>query len=299
MSLAMIEPPDNSSLYRSPEGYQRAMEHYDATLQGITVPYETRYVSTSFGPTHVVICGRDNGKPVVLWHGQNANVMSWLHWIPALAPTYRCYMVDVIGGMGKSAPSRLSKKGLAYGQWAAEVLQGLALKRASMIGASQGGWLIAKLGNVAPEAIESATLMSSAGFLPLNLFQVFRMLPRVLFKPPEEAARQMLAIVSAPDVPPNPFFLELLELMVRYFRSEAAVPAMYDEEIRKLTAPTYLLMGQYEMAMNPYKVIERGVALLPNLVTAEIVPGVGHSMIHRQPDWVISRVLNFLERYSR
>jgi pimeloyl-ACP methyl ester carboxylesterase len=74
---------------------------------------------------------------------------------------------------------------------------------------------------------------------------------------------------------------------------------MSDEEIRKLTAPTYLLMGQYETAMNPYKVIERGVELLPNVVIAEIVPGVGHSMIHRQPDLVISRVLNFLEWYAR
>ena len=295
----MIVPPDNSSLYKSAEGYQRVMEHYDATLQGMVVPYETRYVETSFGPTHIVVCGRENGKPVVLWHGQNANVMSWLHWIPALAPTSRSYVIDVIGGMGKSAPCRPSKKGLDYGQWAAEVLEGLELKRASMIGASQGGWLIAKLGNVAPEAIESATLMSSAGFLPLSLIRVFRMLPRVLFKSPAEAAREMLAIVSAPDVPPNPFFLELLELMLRYFRSEAAVPAMRDEEIRKLTAPTYLLMGQYETAMNPYKVIERGVELLPNVVMAEIVPGVGHSMIHRQPDWVISRVLNFLERYAR
>ena len=292
-------PPDNTSLYKSVEGYQRVMEHYDATLQGMAVPNETRYVETSFGPTHIVISGRENGKPVVLWHSQNANMMSWLHWLPSLAPTYRSYVVDVIGGMGKSAPSRPSKKGLAYGQWAAEVLDGLELKRASMIGISQGGWLIAKLGNVAPETIESATLMSSGGFLPLSLIQVICMLPRVLFKSPAEAARAMMAIVFPPDVLPDPFFRELLEMTLQYFRMEAATPAMSDDEIRKLTAPTYLLMGQYETAMNPYKVIERGVKLLPNVVIAEIVPGVGHSMIHRQPDWVISRVLNFLERYAR
>jgi pimeloyl-ACP methyl ester carboxylesterase len=205
-------------------------------------------------------------------------------------------MIDVIGGMGKSAPSRPSKKGMAYGVWAAEVLEGLELKRANMIGISQGGWLIAKLGNVAPEVIKSAALLSSGGFLPLSLIRVISMLPRVLFKSPEEAAREMMAIVNAPDLPPDPFFLEMFELVLRYFRSEAAVPAMNDEEIRKLTAPTYLLMGQYETTLNPYKVIERGVKLLPNLVRAEIVPGVGHSMLHRQPDWVISRVLRFLER---
>jgi pimeloyl-ACP methyl ester carboxylesterase len=294
----MILPPDSSSLYKSDEGYKRVMEHYDAMLNGLVIPCETRIVETSFGPTHLVICGKENGKPVVLWHGQNANAISWFHWLPALAPIYRCYVIDVIGGMGRSAPTRPSKKGLAYGHWAAEVLDELELKQASMIGASQGGWLIAKLGNVAPETIESATLMSSAGILPLNLGQVFRMLPRVMFKKPEEAAREMLAIVSAPDVPPNPLFLDLLELMLRYFNSEAVVPAMSDAEVRNLTAPTYLLMGQYETAMNPYKVIERGVNLLPNLVIAEVVSGVGHSMIHRQPDWVISRVLNFLERYA-
>ena len=62
----------------------------------------------------------------------------------------------------------------------------------------------------------------------------------------------MLAIVSAPDVPPDPFFLELFELMMRRFRSVAIVPAMRDEQIKALKAPTCLLMGQYETAMNPY-----------------------------------------------
>jgi pimeloyl-ACP methyl ester carboxylesterase len=294
----MIASPDNSVLYKSAEGYQRVMEHYDETLQRMAVPYETCYTETSFGPTHIVITGNKNGKPVVLWPGQNANVLSWLHWLPALTPIYCTYVVDGIGGMGKSAPSRPSKKGLAYGEWAAEVLKGLELMQASMIGISQGGWLITKLANVAPEMIASATLMSTAGFLPLSMSNVLRMLPRVLFKPPEEAARVMVEIVSPPDVTLAPIFLELLEMMLRYFRSESAAPVLSDEEIRKLTAPTYLLMGQFETALNPYKVVKRGVEQLTNLVYAEIVPGVGHSMIHSQPDWVVSRVLNFLKLYA-
>ena len=173
----MIEKPDNSILYKSAEGYQRVMAYYDATLEGMAIAHETHYIDTSYGPTHILVSGNEKGEPVVLWHGQNANLLSWLHWLPTLTPTVQVYVIDVIGGMGKSAPSRPSKKGLAYGQWAAEVLEGLELKRASMIGASQGGWLIAKLGNVAPETIESATSMSSAGFLPLSMTRVFRMLP--------------------------------------------------------------------------------------------------------------------------
>jgi hypothetical protein len=45
-------------------------------------------------------------------------------------------------------------------------------------------------------------------------------------------------------------------------------------------------------------VIKRGVELLPNLIKAEIVPGVGHSMIHKEPDWVISRVVDFIKQQN-
>ncbi|NIV30105.1 MAG: alpha/beta fold hydrolase, partial [Anaerolineae bacterium] len=163
----MITPPDNAPLYKSAEGLQQVMAQYDAAFEAMGVPCETRYVDTSQGPTHAVICGKEDGRPVVLWHGQNANAATWAHWIPALAPGYRVYAVDVIGGMGKSAPSRPSKKGMAYGEWAAEALEALGLERASMIGASQGGWLIGKLASVAPDKVGCAVLISSAGFLPV------------------------------------------------------------------------------------------------------------------------------------
>lgn len=294
----MIKAPDNSSLYKSTEGYQSVMAHYDQTLQEKELPYESHYIETSFGPSHIVTFGEEEAEPLVLWHGQNANALSWLHWIPFLAPVYRCYVIDVIGGMGKSAPSRPSKKGMAYGEWAAEVLEGLALEQSSMVGISQGTWLITKLANIVPESIKSATLMSASGILPLDMRMVFRTLPRVLFKPTEEAAKAMVDVITPPDVQLDPLFLDILVLMMKHFRSESAVPVLPDDEIRKLTAPTYLLMGQYETAVKPYKVIERGLKLLPNLIKAEIVPGVGHSMIHREPDWVPYRVVNFINNYT-
>jgi pimeloyl-ACP methyl ester carboxylesterase len=179
------------------------------------VPYESKYVETRFGPTHVVVSGRVQGKPIVLWHGLNANAATWANWIPALAPIYRVFAIDTIGGLGKSAPSRLAKKGPAYGQWAAEALEGLGLERANMIGASNGSWLILKLASVVPDVIGSAVLMSSAGFKSLSMKMVLRMIPRSLFKSPEEIARGLLELLSPPDLPPDPFFLTFFELIVR------------------------------------------------------------------------------------
>jgi len=125
------------------------------------------------------------------------------------------------------------------------------------------------------------------------------MIPRSLSKSPEEIARGLLELLSPPDSPLDPFFLEFFELIVRSdFRSEQMAPVLTNKEIGQLAAPTCLLIGQYEVSFNPYKAIARGLSLLPNMITAEIVPGVGHGVVHRQPDWVISRVVGFLEKYA-
>jgi hypothetical protein len=135
---AMIELPDDSSLYKSPEGYQAVMAHYDAAFDRMGLPYQVRYVETRSGPTHAVVCGHDNGRDLVLWHGLNANSTTWVKWMHTLAPDYHLYAIDTIGGLGKSAPSRPPRKGTAYGQSAAEALEGLGLERANMMGSVTG-----------------------------------------------------------------------------------------------------------------------------------------------------------------
>jgi pimeloyl-ACP methyl ester carboxylesterase len=297
----MVTPPDNSSLYKSAESYRKVMAHYDTSFQNMGFPYETKYVETHFGPTHAVISGNEDGKSVVLWHGGNTNSTIWTSWITTLAPTYRVYAIDTIGEMGKSAASRPSRAGPAYGQWAADALDGLGLRRANMIGVSNGGWLILKLASVAPDKIGSAILVSAAGFRPLNIKFAFRFMVPYLTKSPAETARRFWDILSPQGLPPDPDMLELFELMLGEFHlGFGSPPTIGSAEIRQLTAPTYLLMGQYEVtfAPNPYKVLERGLSLLPNVVAAEIVPGAGHMMTHERPDWVLARVISFLERYA-
>jgi pimeloyl-ACP methyl ester carboxylesterase len=263
------------------------------------VAYESAFVDTRFGTTHAVICGHEDGKRVVLWHGGNANSTASTKWIAHLAPTYRVYAVDTIGEMGKSAPSRPSRAGPAYGEWAADALEGLGLEQANMVGVSNGGWLILKLAGVAPQRIGSATLVSAAGFQPVSWKFVLRSMVPFLTKPPAETARRFWEILSPPGVPPDPDYLELFELMLGDFRiGFRGPPQVKDEEIRQLTAPTYLLMGAYEITFDPYRALKRALRLLPNVTAADIVPGVGHLMVHRQPAWVTGRISSFLDRYA-
>lgn len=172
------------------------------------------------------------------------------------------------------------------------------MKQANMIGISNGGWLITKLGGVAPEMIGSAVLMSTGGFKPISKMLIVRMMPHLIFRSPAMSARRFLGLLSPPGTPPDPDTLETFELIMGHFRFEQNPPVLCDVEIRQLTAPTCRMMGQYEKSFNPYKVIERGLGLLPNVITAEIVPGVGHGMINERPDQVIGRVISFLERHA-
>jgi len=164
-----------------------------------------------------------------------------------------------------------------------------------MIGVSNGGWLILKLGGVAPELIGSAVLLSAAGLMPVSLKLVWQIVTRSVNKDPRVIAERLVELLSPPDLPADPFYIDFFELILTSkFRGEQVAPRISDEEIKKLSAPVYLLMGQYERSFDGYKALERGINLLPNVTRAEIVPGVGHSMEHRESDWVTNRISDFL-----
>ena len=59
-----------------------------------------------------------------------------------------------------------------------------------------------------------------------------------------------------------------------------------------------MLFGEFERSFNPQKAFNRGTKLLPDLVKAEIVLGVGHSMEGKESDWMISRIIPFLEEFG-
>ena len=290
--------PDPMKFYKSPEGYRLSMAFYDSAFMGMKVPCESTFVETRHGRTHVIISGKKNGPPVVLFHGLSANPTMWIMQIEALAKTYRVYAPDTIGQMGKSAPVRLPERGPGYGEWAADTLDGLGLKQANLIGSSFGGWLIFKLAAVAPQKIKSAILMSTAGIKRAGFVARlgFLLVPMIPF--PMKASEMGLKMMLPPGVQPDANTQALSDLMMAHFRLEQVPGPLPDTDLKTLTAPTALMMGQYDIAFNPNAVIERALRVLPNLVSVEVVPGVGHGMNVDKPAEVNARLLAFLQKYG-
>lgn len=286
--------PDNRVLYKTAEGYRRAMDAYDKLLGKLTVPYETHWVETSGGLTHVMSAGNVDAPPLFFWHGMDASAPTWVQQINAAALQYRVYAADIPGSMGKSAPERLDRSTDAFGLWMRDVMDGLGVIQAHQVGISLGGWLILKLANVAPEKITSAVLMSSAGFVRPDLRLIFKMLPVLLFTPPKQRGRAFLKVMGVPGIEPADQDTEMFDILMQEFDYEQAPGPLPDSALRHLTAPTCLLMGEHEAAFPPKAVIKRAQSTLPNLVKAEIVPGVGHGMISEDVPLVNERILGFI-----
>lgn len=275
------------------------MDAYDALLSQIKLPIETCLLETRHGLTHVLIAGPDDAPPVILWHGMGACAPTWANQINRLAQEYRIYAPDTPGSMGKSAPQRPPRNGPAYGEWMIDVLAGLGIASAYMAGISLGGWLICKLAILAPEKIEGAVLISSGGIKSNSVNVFFRMAPMLILSPflsADRKAQMFLRVMSPPGQQLAEQDRTLFAVMLHDFKFEGNAPsALSDDDLRCLTAPTCLLMGEYEAAFEPLGVIQRAKAILPNLQRAELVPGVGHGMISEDPDTVNQHILHFIK----
>lgn len=294
----MVTPPDTRLLYKSIDGHARSLTTYDWLIKFITVPYTSTWVETSVGVTHVICAGREDAPIIVLLHGQGASAPTWNGQINELAQHYRIFAPDVPASMGKSTPTRLPRSGMKAGEWLKATLDGLGVTTAHLVGISNGAWLILKLATVAPEKMKSATLLSAAGIVPTSLRLMTKAIPFLTVGPFVSPARktQMFGrMLGVPGKPMNEQDQAMFTVLLGDFKMEPTPGPLPENELHCLTAPTQLLIGEHEAAFPAPNVINRAKAVLPNLVRAEVLAGVGHGMITEDVSLVSNRISAFVQ----
>jgi len=281
-------------LYRTPEGMASAMAAYDSALARLRVPYETLAVPTRFGQTHVLAAGPRGAPTLVMPHGWNGNAAGWWPQINTLAESLRLYAPDTIGQAGRSAPARPSTRGPAYGLWLADVLDALQLARPALVGGSGGAWLILKLAEVAPERIGRAILLSPAGFVPPRLRFLLRAAWIGMLRPDATTPMRYARLASPPPLRIDESEVRLGAPALLSLKPQLPPPVLPNRTLRRLAAPTMLLVGEHEAIFPPRAVLGRARRTLPNLVHAEIVSMAGHNLSYEQPELVNARILDFV-----
>ncbi len=153
------------SIYKSPEARETLMRLYDKKLASLPVVCESRYIDTLAGSTHVLIAGREDAPPLVLLHGINAGAPLALEAISGLADTHRIYAIDSIGQTTRSAETRLPLADNSLGKWLTDVLNGLHLAKASVIGVSYGAFLANKLVAFSPDRVQKLIYVVPGGLV--------------------------------------------------------------------------------------------------------------------------------------
>jgi pimeloyl-ACP methyl ester carboxylesterase len=163
--LGTIRKP--SSIYRSPQVRARFMEMYDAKMAKWPVPYESRFLDTSYGPVHVIVSGPEVARPMLLLHASGVPAWSWIYNVEEFSQRYRTYAIDLIGDAGRSEYASLDKRmrdGRDEAELYAEIADQLGVGGACVVGASEGGFVATQYALHAPERVEKLVLLGPMGY---------------------------------------------------------------------------------------------------------------------------------------
>ena len=137
--------------------YERA---YAASLELWPIPFESRFVRTPFGDTHVIVAGEPDGEPVVMLHAASLSAVQWYLQAEVLGRTHRLFAVDLMGDIGLSRQRAEVHTRAQAAEWLAGVLDGLELANAALVGSSFGGFHAVNLAVARPDRVRSLALLA-------------------------------------------------------------------------------------------------------------------------------------------
>lgn len=312
-------------LYKTEAGYREIMTWYENALAALPLDFESRYVETRYGRTHMLVSGPADAPPLVLVQGYGGSAPLWNYQLPDFSTQHRVYTLDLPGQPGRSAPVVPGLFGDNYALWLTEVLDALDLDRAHIGGVCLGGWIGLKFAAFAPDRVDKLVMLSPVGLARFKIYvrsgiplvlsfgrdttRAGERLLRMAFNPPgsglpfnREVARAFLPVIKhyrvgvlAGIAAQRPSLKEFYKGARALFKFVGAEPG---HELARIKAPTLLLVGEHESIYDPHRAVERARQHIPDL-TAEIVPRTGHATIYDRPDYVNPRILRFLAEGSR
>ena len=290
--------------FKTEAGEARYQAAYDAALQDWPVACEALDIETELGPTHVIASGPADAPPLVLLPSFAGTALAWRPNIAALAERHRCYAVDVIGQPGRSLARRRLEDPDDYAPWLAELLDRLGVGRAAFVGCSFGAFLAARQALWAPGRVERVAMIGPPGVfaamswrvaLTMRTARLRRRVRRLLGDKREPSARTLHA-PGAPQHPEDDAWRRLMGVTMAESPevSVTQAPVFSRAELKRITAPMLLLIGEYEQLYDPAATLARARRLKPG-IAAELVSGADHIAAMAQPDIVNARLLGFLD----
>lgn len=163
-----------SGMFKSTKHESDYMAAYESTLALWQTAYESIYIETGYGTTHVIVSGPESGDPIMLLNGFGFGAIMWYPNVEALATRYRVYAIDVIGEFNKSVITKDFHERRDYVNWLNELMDKLGVKKVSFIGHSNGGWHALNFTIDMPDRVDKVILLApAASFESFSLWNSF------------------------------------------------------------------------------------------------------------------------------
>jgi len=280
-----------NAIYKSKRGAEAVRERYLQFLDRWPLPSERIVVPTREGVTFVLACGPKDAPPLLLFHGSGANATMWLGDIGEWSKHFRCYAVDMIGEPGMSSPSRPKLDSDAYALWLDDVLKGLKIERASIVGVSLGGWLALDYATRKPERVTKLALLCPGG-VGRQKSTILLALPLMFFgRWGRTKLRSFVLGHTMQDTSGMKEMSEFASLVFANFRPRRGkLPVFSDAKLRALTMPLLAIVGGRDVLLDSRQTARRLERAVPK-ADIRFLPKTGH-LIRGQT----AAVLEFLKR---
>ena len=154
---------DPLKLYKSVDGYRAIMEWYESLVEKIEVPFESLYVNTRFGRTHMLAAGPKDAPALFLISGVAGCAPLWRKQLESLSANFRVYALDIPGQPGRSDPNPPVLPERRLRRLALDVLDDLGIERAHVAGISAGAWIAMRFGSLHPSRVRKVVMLGPTG----------------------------------------------------------------------------------------------------------------------------------------
>jgi len=278
------------NVFKSETAKTRIINTYNQLLDMWDIDKIEKEITTTYGTTHVILCGNESHPPLILFHGVGDNsALMWIYNAKTLSRYFRLYAIDTIGGPGKSCPNKNYNKNFDDVRWIDEVLAELMLNKIYMAGVSNGAYLTQYYGIHRPERVIKMICMAST--VPVKdsdkkpnpmktMMKIF--LPEALF-PTKANTIKLLHKLCGKNITAfteNHIVIEHYQCLLKGFNNMAMryhkIISFNDEQINSIREKTLYLVGEDD----PFAKSGGKDALLKNRMNVKFFPEVGHGINH-------------------
>lgn len=251
------------------------LDRYDRVLARWPAPTSSVDVPARHGVTHVNVCGPEGAPAVVLLAGGGSTSTSWFAVAGALAASHRVFAIDLPGEPGRSvAGDRMRSVDDLMG-WLTEVLDGLGVESAAIVGHSYGAMVALAFAWRRPERVERMVLLDpNSCFAGFRAGYLLRALP-LLLRPTGARQRSLIGWETAgSDVDPD--WLDLVAYGAEHFpATRPVVPKRpRPRDLERLHCPTTVVLAE-RSRVHDIRKVEAGIR--KGLPDAHIVTVAGAS----------------------